>query len=72
MKNKINNMLFLAIEIFALGGIPLVLIANYPGQIAAVMERFMLYLLNQSIDNLGKTVFKFRFLIKYFMLCYNI
>ena len=53
-KDKIKNTIFLLVDIFSLGGIPLALLANYPGQIATLMERIILSFPTQTLNDLGK------------------
>ena len=66
MKSKTKDAIFVIVDVLSLGGMPLVLMSNYPGQVASVMERLILSLPFQTTDNLGMKARKSLVPIVYF------
>ena len=44
MKTRLTNIMFYINDIFVLGGVSIVLFANYPGEVATAVEKLMRYL----------------------------
>ena len=55
-KQEIKGAMFTLNDIFSLGGIPLVLMANYPGQVASLLEQILVAFSGSTI---GKKYFRF-------------
>ena len=53
MKTRFTNAMFYINDIFALGGVSTVLLANYPGEVATAVEKLMQYLDHNVTDYSG-------------------
>ena len=56
-KQEIKTAILTLIDIFSLGGMPLVLMANNPGQVASLLEQIMIAL---SGDTTGNEFFRIK------------